>query len=163
MATNLQLVYMMELTVQWDEGMEAVFVSKNAKYVYLEAEHYQAGWRVVTYGGNWMLRGNIHPVAPEAPKGSRLVRKALKEQAEEAEQKCFWLWLQRMNKIGIIIILLLIRIRIITIITIMTTIIIILIIITRIYIAPFTNPRSKGAMWLICFSIADGYVKRQPT
>lgn len=101
-STSMRTVIMVELTVPWEEGMEAAFERKKEKYTDLTAVCSQAGWRAVTYpvevgcrgytgtSTQWLLRSL-------GITGSKL-RKALKDLAEEAEQGSFWLWPRRKDK-----------------------------------------------------------------
>ena len=92
-------VIMAELTVPWEENMEAAFERKKDKYSELAAACREAGWKAFTYPGEVGCRGFIgkstqHLLKALGITGSKQ-RKALKELAEEAEKGSFWLWLRR--------------------------------------------------------------------
>ncbi len=96
---SARTVIMAELTVPWEEGMEAAFERKKEKYSELSAACTEAGWKASTYPVEVGCRGFIGKSAQQLLKvlgirGSRQ-RKALREMAGEAEQGSFWLWLRR--------------------------------------------------------------------
>ena len=85
---------MVELTVPWEEGMEAAFERTKEKYTAgsrvltsrAESVHLPSGSRLQR------LRWNIHSAVPLRITGSKL-RQALKDLTEEAEQGSFRLCL----------------------------------------------------------------------
>ena len=101
-STSTKTVIMVELTVPWEEGMEAAFERKRDKYSELANECSEAGWRAFTYPVEVGCRGYTGASTRRllkslGIKGSKL-KKALKVLAEEAEQGSFWLWLRRNDK-----------------------------------------------------------------
>ena len=101
-STSTKTVIMVELTVPWEEGMEAAFERKRDKYSELASECSQAGWRAFTFPVEVGCRGYTGVSTQRllkslGIKGSKL-KKALKVLAEEAEQGSFWLWLRRNDK-----------------------------------------------------------------
>nr|XP_061825268.1 uncharacterized protein LOC133612115 [Nerophis lumbriciformis] len=101
-STSTKTVIMVELTVPWEEGMEAAFERKRDEYLELASECAQAGWRPFTYPVEVGCRGYTGASTQRllkslGIKGSNL-KKALKALGEEAEQGSFWLWLRRNDK-----------------------------------------------------------------
>lgn len=76
---SIRTIIMDELTVPWKEGIERIHLSS----------------------GSWMqrLQWNIHPVVPEVSWNHRLQAEEGSQRPEEEEQKSFWLWLQRKDKL----------------------------------------------------------------
>ena len=95
-------VLLIELTVSWEEGLEAAYERKMAKYADLVAECRESGWTAKTYPVEVGARGFV------GSSTSRLLRdvglrgaklsKATKELSEEAEKASHWLWLRRRDK-----------------------------------------------------------------
>lgn len=101
-STITKTVIMAELTVPWEDGLEAAFERKKEKYAELAAACAQAGWRAYTYPVEVGCRGFTGTSIQRFLKtlgirGNKLER-VLKELAEEAEQGSFWLWLRRKDK-----------------------------------------------------------------
>ena len=101
-STATKTVIMAELTVLWEEGMEAAFERKRDKYSELASECSEARWRAFIYPVEVGCRGYTGASTQRllkslGIKGSKL-KKALKVLAEEAEQGSFWLWLRRNDK-----------------------------------------------------------------
>ncbi|KAF7659245.1 hypothetical protein LDENG_00000630 [Lucifuga dentata] len=92
-------VIMAELTVPWEEGMEAAFERKKEKYSELSAVCMEAGWKASTFPVEIGCCGFIGKSTQQFLKVLGITRsrqrKALRELAEEAEQGSFWLWLRR--------------------------------------------------------------------
>lgn len=90
------MVLMVELTVPWEEGMEAAFERKKEKYTKQAAVCSQAGWRAVIYPGEVGCQGYTVTSMQRFLRfpgitGTEL-RKVLKDLAEEAKQRSFLLW-----------------------------------------------------------------------
>ncbi|RXN24825.1 hypothetical protein ROHU_021965 [Labeo rohita] len=101
-STTTKSVIMAELTVPWEDGIEAAFERKKEKYADLAAACTQAGWRAYTFPVEVGCRGFTGTSTQRFLKtlgvrGHKL-QKALKDLAEEAEQGSFWLWLRRKDK-----------------------------------------------------------------
>ncbi|KAK7910434.1 hypothetical protein WMY93_015118 [Mugilogobius chulae] len=84
---------MAELTVPWEDGIEAAFERKKDKYAELASQCHQAGWRAYTFPVEVGCRGYTGSSTQRFLKtigvnGPHL-RKALKDMAEEAEQGSF--------------------------------------------------------------------------
>ena len=85
-----------------EEGIEAAFERKKAKYSELAAECRNAGWKTTIYPVEMGCRGfvglsTIRLLKETGVTGGTL-KKATKELAEEAEKGSFWLWLRRKDK-----------------------------------------------------------------
>ncbi|KAF7648493.1 hypothetical protein LDENG_00156240 [Lucifuga dentata] len=92
-------VILAELTVPWEEGMEAAFERKKEKYSELSAECMEAEWKASTIpveiGCYDFIRKSTQQFLKVLGITWSRQRKALRELAEEAEQGSFWLWLRR--------------------------------------------------------------------
>ena len=98
----MKTVVMAELTVPWEDGLEAAFERKKERYAELAAACAQAGWRAYTYPVEVGCRGFTGTSIQRLLKtlgirGAKLER-VRKELAEEAEQGSFWLWLRRKDR-----------------------------------------------------------------
>ena len=95
-------VLLVELTVPWEEGLEAAYERKRAKYADLVAECRESGWHARTYPVEVGVRGFVGSSTSRllrdvGLRGARL-SKATKELSEEAEKASHWLWLRRRDK-----------------------------------------------------------------
>lgn len=95
-------VFLVELTVPWEGGVEAAYERKRAKYSDLATECREAGWKAVICPVEVGCRGFVGSSSARLLRdmgcsGARH-RKAMKELAEEAEKGSFWLWLRRKEK-----------------------------------------------------------------
>lgn len=95
-------VIMVELTVPWEERIDAAFERKKERYSDLAAECRPAGWKATVFPAEVGCRGfagtsTLRLMTSLGITGSKL-RKALKDLAEEAEQGSFWLWLRLQRK-----------------------------------------------------------------
>lgn len=98
-SSSAMVVVIAELTVPWEENMEAAFERKKEKYSNLAAECKDSGWRTHLYPVEVGSRGFVgksthHLLKALGVMGPRR-RRAEKELAEEAEKGSFWLWLRR--------------------------------------------------------------------
>lgn len=101
-SAKARAVALIELTVPTEEGIEAAFERKKAKYSELAAECREAGWKTTIYPVEVGCRGfmglsTIRLLKDVGVTGGRL-KKATKELAEEAEKGSFWLWLRRKDR-----------------------------------------------------------------
>ena len=101
-SSKAKAVHLIELTVPMEEGIEAAFERKKAKYSELAAECRDAGWNTTIYPVEVGCRGfvglsTIRLLKDTGVTGGTL-KKATKELAEEAEKGSFWLWLRRKDK-----------------------------------------------------------------
>ena len=101
-SSAVKSVLMIELTVLWEEGLEAAYERKMAKYADLVAECRESGWSARTYPVEVGVRGFVGSSTSRLLKdvglrGARL-SKATKELSEEAEKARHWLWLRRRDK-----------------------------------------------------------------
>lgn len=89
---------MVELTVPWEEGMEAVFKRKKEMHTELSSVCSQAGWTVFTNPVEVDYRAYTETSMQQFLKSLGItatkLRKALKDLAEEAEIGSFWLCVQ---------------------------------------------------------------------
>ncbi|KAJ8415032.1 hypothetical protein AAFF_G00007300 [Aldrovandia affinis] len=93
---------LIELTVPWEEGLEAAYERKMAKYADLVAECRESGWSVRMYPVEVGARGFVGSSTSRllrdlGLRGARL-SKSTKELSEEAEKASHWLWLRRRDK-----------------------------------------------------------------
>ena len=95
-------VLLVELTVPWEEGIEAANERKRAKYADLAAECKEAGWEAITCPVEVGCRGFVGSSTARLLRDMGCIggeqRKAIKELAEEAERGSFWLWLRRKHR-----------------------------------------------------------------
>ncbi len=91
-----------ELTVPWEEGLEAAYERKKAKYADLFTERRESGWSVSLYPVEVGARGFVGRSASCLLKNLGLrgatLSRSTKEFSEEAEKASHWLWLKRQNK-----------------------------------------------------------------
>ncbi|XP_039516167.1 receptor-type tyrosine-protein phosphatase beta-like [Pimephales promelas] len=96
-------ILLVELTVPWEEGMEAANERKRAKYADLAEACKEAGWKATTWPVEVGCRGFVGSstvrLLREMGCTGAGCRKAIKELAEEAERGSFWLWLRRKHKV----------------------------------------------------------------
>ena len=95
-------MHLIELTVPSEEGIEAAYERKKAKYSELDAESQEAGWKSTIYPVEVGSRGymGLSPTCllrDTGVTGGKL-RKATKELAEEAKKGSFWFWLRRKDR-----------------------------------------------------------------
>lgn len=95
-------ILLVELTVPWEEGMEAANERKRSKYADLAGDCRDAGWKATIYPVEVGCRGfvgssTVRLLRDIGCKGAAC-RKAIKELAEEAERGSFWLWLRRKHR-----------------------------------------------------------------
>lgn len=98
-SSSAKEVVIVELTVPWEENMEAAFERKKEKYSDLAAECRAGGWRTHIYPVEVGCRGFVgrsthHLLKVLGVMGPRR-RRAERELAEQAEKGSFWLWLRR--------------------------------------------------------------------
>lgn len=101
-STKAKAVLLIELTIPAEEGMEAAYERKKAKYSELAAECREAGWKTTIYPvvvgcRGYMGLSTTRLLRDVGVTGGNL-KKATKELAEEAEKGSFWLWLRRKDK-----------------------------------------------------------------
>ena len=101
-STKARAVHLIELTVPSEEGIEAAFERKKAKYSELAAECREAGWKATIYPVEVGCRGYVGQSATRLLRDAGVtggkLRKAIKDLAEEAEKGSFWLWLRRKDR-----------------------------------------------------------------
>ncbi|KAL7403739.1 hypothetical protein ABVT39_004359 [Epinephelus coioides] len=81
-------VFMIELTILWEDGMEAAFERKKDRPAELAAACSQAGWRAFTFPVEVGSRGYTGASVQGLFRGAKLKR-AIRDIAEEAEQGSF--------------------------------------------------------------------------
>lgn len=95
-------ILLVELTVPWEQGMEAANEYKRSKYADLAAECREAGWKAITCPVEVGCRGfvgySVGRLLQDIGCTGAGSRKASKELAEEAEKGSFWLWLRRRER-----------------------------------------------------------------
>ncbi|KAJ8353609.1 hypothetical protein SKAU_G00211760 [Synaphobranchus kaupii] len=101
-AAEEKSVLLVELTVPWEEGVEAAHERKRAKYADLVAECREGGWSARLYpvevGARGFVGGSTTCLLKDLGLRGRALSKATREIAEEAEEASFWLWLRRRDK-----------------------------------------------------------------
>ena len=101
-STKAKTALLIELTVPWEEGIEAAFERKKTKYSDLAAECREAGWKTTIYPVEVGCRGFVGQSTTRLLRDAGVtggkLKKATKELAEEAEKGSFWLWLRRRGK-----------------------------------------------------------------
>lgn len=95
-------ILLVELTVPWEEGMEAANERKRAKYADLVEDCREAGWKAtmcpVEVGCRGFVGSSTVRLLHDMGCTGAGCRKAIKELAEEAEKGSFWLWLRRKHR-----------------------------------------------------------------
>ncbi len=95
-------ILLVELTVPWEEGMEAANERKCAKYADLVEDCREAGWKATLCPVEVGCRGFVGSSTVRLLRNMGCTgagcRKAIKELAEEAEKGSFWLWLRRKHR-----------------------------------------------------------------
>lgn len=96
-------ILLVELTVPWEQGMEAANERKRLKYADLTAECREAGWKATTFpvevGCRGFVGGSAARLLRDIGCSGAGSRRAIKELAEEAEKGSFWLWLRRRERV----------------------------------------------------------------
>ncbi len=86
----------------WEEGLEAAYERKKAKYADLVAECRESGWNVRLYPVEVGARGFVGRSASCMLKDLGLrggtLSRSTKELSEEAEKASHWLWLKQRDK-----------------------------------------------------------------
>lgn len=98
-SSTTKLVLLIELTIQWEAGVEAAWEPKRLKYSDLAEECRKAGWRTTIYlvevgCCGFVGTSAVHLLREMGVCGASL-QKASKDLADEAEKSSFWLWLKR--------------------------------------------------------------------
>ncbi len=98
-ATAAKKALIIELTVPWEEGIQAAHEFKRLKYSDLAVECREGGWTTTIHPVEVGCRGFVGKSAIQllrAAGTTRIsLRRAIKELAEEAEKASYWLWLRR--------------------------------------------------------------------
>ncbi|KAJ8339289.1 hypothetical protein SKAU_G00360750 [Synaphobranchus kaupii] len=101
-AAEEKSVLLVELTVPWEEGVEAAHERKRAKYADLVAECREGGWSARLYpvevGARGFVGGSTTCLLKDLGLRGRALSKATREIAEEVEKASFWLWMRRQYK-----------------------------------------------------------------
>ena len=98
-----KLVYIIELTVPWEDAVEEAYERKKLRYTNLAAEAEDNGWearvRPVEVGCRGFVATSTAKLLRELGIRGQTHRKAIKELANIAERTSHWLWLKRSDTI----------------------------------------------------------------
>eukprot|EP00064_Thunnus_orientalis_P012514 superscaffoldBa00001930_g12549 len=93
---------LIELTILWEEGMQAAHECKRARYLDLAAECREAYWTTTIYpveiGCQGFISASTLRLLWDVGVSGVKFRRAKKALAEETEKGSFWLWLRRNGK-----------------------------------------------------------------
>ena len=92
-------VYFIELTVPWENSVEAAFERKKARYADLKTESEQRGWktrvRPVEVGCRGFVAGSAVSLLRELGVQGQNLRKTVREMSDEAARSSQWIWIRR--------------------------------------------------------------------
>ena len=96
-------VFIVELTVPWEDAIDEAFERKRLRYAKLAAEAEGRGWNVkvwpVEVGCRGFVARSTARLLKEVGIRGQAQRKAIKELATAAERSSHWLWLKRKDAI----------------------------------------------------------------
>ena len=96
---SVRRVYIVELTVPWEEAIDEAFERKRLRYANLAAEAEERGWNVkvwpVEVGCRGFVASSTTRLLKEVGIRGQAQRRAIKELATAAERSSHWLWLKR--------------------------------------------------------------------
>ncbi|KAL6460670.1 hypothetical protein MHYP_G00306360 [Metynnis hypsauchen] len=96
---SLRKVYMVELTVPWEDSMEEAYERKHLRYSELAAEARHQGWntevRPVEVGCRGFVGKSATKLLRDMGIRGQSLRTAIKAASEAAERSSQWLWLKR--------------------------------------------------------------------
>lgn len=94
-------VFIIELTVPWEESVEEAYERKHLRYADLAAEAQQRGWRTevrpVEVGCRGFVASSTTRLLKDVGVRGQSLRHAIKALAEAAEGSSQWLWLKRQD------------------------------------------------------------------
>ncbi len=92
-------VFIVELTVPWEEAIDEAFERKRLRYADLAAEAEDRGWKVnvrpVEVGCRGFVASSTTRLLKEVGIRGQAQRKTIKDLATAAERSSHWLWLKR--------------------------------------------------------------------
>ncbi|XP_066285801.1 uncharacterized protein [Branchiostoma lanceolatum] len=91
-------VIIVELTVPWEENIQAAFERKKLKYLNLKEQCEMKGWRTLLYPVEVGCRGIAGTSLARLCRDLAVGKKVMKKMAEEVEKSSFWLWTRRREK-----------------------------------------------------------------
>lgn len=96
---SIKKVYIVELTVPWEDSMEEAFERKHLRYSDLAAEARQRGWntevRPVEVGCRGFVGTSTTKLLRDLGVKGKNLRAAVKAASEAAERSSQWLWVKR--------------------------------------------------------------------
>ena len=102
-SNNCKLVYIIELTVPWEDAVEEAYERKKLRYSNLAADAEDRGWkarfRPVEVGCRGFVASSTAKLLREVGVRGQAHRQAIKELANTAERSSHWLWLKRSDTI----------------------------------------------------------------
>ena len=102
-SNTCKLVYIIELTVPWEDAVEEAYERKKLRYSNLAAEAEDRGWkarvRPVEVGCRGFVASSTAKLLREVGVRGQAHRQAIKELANTAERTSHWLWLKRSDTI----------------------------------------------------------------
>ena len=94
-----KLVYIIELTVPWEDNVEEAYERKKLRYSNLAAEAEDRGWKArvcpVEVGCRGFVASSTAKLLREVGIRGQAHRQAIKELANTAERTSHWLWMKR--------------------------------------------------------------------
>ena len=97
-SASLCTVYIIELTVPWEDAMEEAYVRKSLRYAELAADAEQRGWKAKVCPVDVGCRGFVGRSTTRLLKDmgiGQAQRQAIKALSSAAEQASRWLWVKR--------------------------------------------------------------------
>ena len=98
-SSTCKLIYIIELTVPWEDSIEEAHERKKLRYSNLAAEAEDRGWKVrvrpVEVGCRGFVASSTAKLLREVGVRGRAHRQAIKELANTTERTSHWLWLKR--------------------------------------------------------------------
>ena len=98
-----KLVYIIELTVPWEDAIEEAYERKKLRYSNLAADAEDRGWNArvlpVEVGCRGFVARSTSKLLREVGVRGQAHRQAIKELANTAERTSHWLWLKRSDTI----------------------------------------------------------------
>lgn len=96
---SIKKVYIIELTVPWEDSMEEAYERKHLRYADLAAEARHRGWktevRPVEVGCRGFVGTSTTKLLRDLGVKGKNQRAAIKAASEAAERSSQWLWLKR--------------------------------------------------------------------
>ena len=98
-STSLKTVYIIELTVPWENSMEEAYECEKLRYADLASETMQSGWNANVYPVEVGCRGFVASSTIRLLKDlgihDKALRNTIRSVSEEVARSSWWIWLKR--------------------------------------------------------------------